>query len=232
MLDIDICDYVVELMGYLGSKAASGAYQAIIASMPPHDVYIETHLGGGAIMRAKPPAARSIGIDLDQTVLDAFVCDYPVDLVCGDARSTIDGFDYAGSGRVLIYADPPYLHETRTSAARYRHEYSVDDHVQLLESLKRVPAAVILSGYPSKLYDDLLPGWRSAEFQVMTRGGVRTEKLWMNFEHNAVHWASFAGKDFTDRQRIKRKAERWAANYKALPPAEQVAILAALLDPA
>ena len=30
---------------YLGSKAASGAYQAIIAQMPPHDLYIETHLG-------------------------------------------------------------------------------------------------------------------------------------------------------------------------------------------
>ncbi|CAI1679267.1 Uncharacterised protein [Serratia liquefaciens] len=37
-------------MGYLGSKAASGAYQAIISQMPPHDTYIETHLGGGAVM--------------------------------------------------------------------------------------------------------------------------------------------------------------------------------------
>lgn len=35
-------------MGYLGSKAASVAYQKIIANMPPHDTYIETHLGGGA----------------------------------------------------------------------------------------------------------------------------------------------------------------------------------------
>jgi hypothetical protein len=30
-------------MSYLGSKAASGVYQKIIAEMPPHDVYIETH---------------------------------------------------------------------------------------------------------------------------------------------------------------------------------------------
>ncbi|HCN3270845.1 TPA: DNA adenine methylase, partial [Klebsiella michiganensis] len=37
-------------MSYLGSKAASGVYQKIIAEMPPHDVYIETHLGGGAVM--------------------------------------------------------------------------------------------------------------------------------------------------------------------------------------
>ncbi|GAB7269522.1 hypothetical protein DZS_09150 [Dickeya ananatis] len=34
------------IMGYLGSKGASGAYQKIIAAMPPHDTYIESHLGG------------------------------------------------------------------------------------------------------------------------------------------------------------------------------------------
>jgi hypothetical protein len=36
--------------------------------------------------------------------------------------------------------------------------------------------SVILSGYPSQLYDETLAGWRSMEFQAMTRGGVRTEK--------------------------------------------------------
>ena len=37
-------------MGYFGSKATSGLCQPLIAMMPPHDTYIETHLGGGAIM--------------------------------------------------------------------------------------------------------------------------------------------------------------------------------------
>ncbi|MFS1487716.1 hypothetical protein BCU41_024755 (plasmid) [Vibrio lentus] len=39
------------IMGYLGSKAASGAYQAIIANMPQHDIYIEAFLGTGAIFQ-------------------------------------------------------------------------------------------------------------------------------------------------------------------------------------
>ena len=64
----------------------------------------------------------------------------------------------------------------------------------------------------------------------MTRGGPRTEKLWFNFEPNAAHWASYAGTDFTDRQRIKRKAAGWAEKYRALPPGERLAILAALLE--
>jgi len=36
------------MTGYLGSKQVSGAYQAVIANMPPHDTYIETHVNGGA----------------------------------------------------------------------------------------------------------------------------------------------------------------------------------------
>lgn len=39
-----------------------------------------------------------------------------------------------------------------------------------------------------------------------------------------------AGKNFTDRQRIKRKAARWAAKFAALPPAERVAVLSAILE--
>ncbi len=41
-------------MSYLGSKAASGVYQKIIAEMPPHDTYIETYLGGGVEILRKP----------------------------------------------------------------------------------------------------------------------------------------------------------------------------------
>ncbi len=59
----------MEKITYLGSKAASGAYQAIIAHMPPHDTYIESHLGSGAVMFHKPRAVKNIGIDVDDLAL-------------------------------------------------------------------------------------------------------------------------------------------------------------------
>ncbi|MGS0550470.1 DNA adenine methylase [Xanthomonas oryzae] len=217
-------------MGYLGSKGVSGAYQAIIALMPPHDTYIETHLGSGVVLRRKPPCARTIGIDIDAQTLADFKPPYPMDVRESDAVNFLESFDFSDAGRVLVYADPPYLHSTRTSRHRYRHEYTEADHERLLRTLRELPVAVLLSGYPSSLYDDMLPDWRSVSFQAMTRGGARTEKVWMNFDRAGVHWATFAGKDFTDRQRIKRKAARWAANFAALPPAERVAVLAALLE--
>ena len=214
-------------MGYFGSKATTGLCQPLIAMMPPHDVYMETHLGGGAIMRRKPPALRSIGIDIDPAAVDGFSCDYPVELVCGCAHRFLAGFRFGG--RELVYADPPYLHSARKSARRYRFEYGEADHAALLGLLRGLPCAVMVSGYPSALYDDLLSGWRRLSLQVMNHGVAVTERLWFNFEPDRFHWSRFAGRNFTDRQRIRRKAENWGRRYGALPPAERLAVMAAMM---
>jgi len=144
-------------MSYLGSKAASGVYQKIIAEMPPHDTYIETHLGGGAVMLRKPPARRNWGIDIDPQTIEAFNQGNPdfldrladtLFIDVGDAVEFLRCFDYASAGRVLIYSDPPYLPETRSSSARYRHEYTVGDHYRLLGLFCSMPenVSVIVSG--------------------------------------------------------------------------------------
>jgi hypothetical protein len=178
-------------------------------------------------MKRKPPALRNIGIDLDSQAIAEFECSYPVELINGCAHRFLTDYDYQGSE--LVYSDPPYLQHSRTSGRRYRFDYDEQDHVELLELLKRLPCRVILSGYPSALYDDWLKGWSSLQLQVMNRGGVRTEKLWFNFTVDRVHWAGYAGKNFTDRQRIKRKSANWARRYQALPPAERLAVLAAMM---
>lgn len=217
----------MSISNYFGSKATSGLCQPIIALMPPHDTYIETHLGGGAIMLRKPPALRNIAIDLDPEPLNRFECHYPIEKVQGCAHQFLQEFHF--HGRELIYCDPPYLHHTRSSKRRYRFEYEEQDHVQLLKLLKRLPCAVILSGYPSALYDDLLGEWRSIELQVMNQAGVRTEKLWFNFTPDRMHWPTYAGRNFTHRQTIKRKAESWGRRYQAMPHAERLSILASIM---
>ena len=54
-------------MNFTGGKG--GTYQRYINLMPPHEVYIESHLGGGAIMRYKREAKRNIGIEIDPAVI-------------------------------------------------------------------------------------------------------------------------------------------------------------------
>lgn len=214
---------------YLGAKSGSGVYQAIVAQMPPHDTYIETHLGTGAVMRAKPPAARTIGVEIDPATIASYPPPAGAELVHGDAAAFLRGFDFAGAGRTLVYADPPYVLATRTSSKRYRFDYTDAQHRELLEVLRALPAAVIVSGYPSELYATELAGWRTFTFQAMTRGGPRTEQVWCNFPAGEVAHATFAGRNFTDRQRIKRKAARWARMYRELAPGERLAVLAAIL---
>jgi hypothetical protein len=224
---LEVIGFGSEMGSYFGSKATSGLCQAIIAMMPPHDTYVETHLGGGAIMRRKPPALRNIGIDLNGRALARFQCDYPVELIHGCAHRFLAQHEYRG--RELVYCDPPYLQATRSSGRRYRFDYDDQDHVELLGLLKSLPCAVMLSGYPSRLYDELLRGWQSVELQVMNQAGVRTEKLWFNFTLDRVHWARYAGKNRTHRQSVKRKAENWGRRYQALPRAERLAVLAAMM---
>lgn len=218
-----------DIMNYLGAKSASGAYQAIINLMPPHDTYIEPFLGTGAVMKKKAAANRNIGVDINQSCIDAF--NYAAaELYCEDAFSFLSEFCFQSSGRTLVYLDPPYLPSTRTSANRYDFELTESDHISLLTLIRTLPCHVIISGYWSELYSEHLKDWWCVDFQVMSRGGVRTEMLWCNFQPGDVHFHTYAGKDFTDRQRIKRKAERWANKFRKLPAAERQAVLAALLQ--
>lgn len=92
---------------------------------------------------------------------------------------------YGRSADVLLYLDPPYLRSTRNSGA-YRHEMTEQDHRDLAAVLHGVKASVVLSGYPSDLYDqELYPEWHRTSFvsgtgQNAVTWGNRTEVLWSN----------------------------------------------------
>lgn len=84
---------------------------------------------------------------------------------------------------VLIYADPPYLMETRSGGKQYRYEMDGQDHLDLLDALKQHRGPVILSGYPSEMYDRELKDWsRITRKSYNQNADRRTEVLWCNFE--------------------------------------------------
>lgn len=83
---------------------------------------------------------------------------------------------------VLIYADPPYLMSTRRGK-QYRYEMTEQDHIDLLEALLQHKGPVILSGYHSEMYDQMLKGWAVVEQKAYNQNAERrTEVLWCNFE--------------------------------------------------
>ena len=83
---------------------------------------------------------------------------------------------------VLIYADPPYVLSTR-HGKQYRHEMTDEQHKELLDTLSNHRGPVLLSGYDSDLYRDILHDWHREEIPSRAQtSGARVEVLWMNFE--------------------------------------------------
>jgi DNA adenine methylase len=105
-------------------------------------------------------------------------------IICRPALDVIDSEDTPGT---LFYLDPPYLHETRTATEVYQFEMTEGDHRELLDRLPSVKGKVILSGYPSRLYDAALADWTRDTFDLPNNaaGGKskdrKTEVLWCNF---------------------------------------------------
>lgn len=106
-----------------------------------------------------------------------------VSLECRPALEVIDL--YGAFDRALLYVDPPYVGTVRGSTNAYRHEMRDEEsHREMVAALRRCTAAVVLSGYRSPLYDEILDGWHRTEIAAFTgQGSVkgpRTEVLWSN----------------------------------------------------
>lgn len=105
-----------------------------------------------------------------------------VSLECRPALDVIA--DYGRQPEVCLYVDPPYLKSTRSSGSYVVEMGDPADHVDLAEALRGCKASVVLSGYPSPLYDDLYADWKRVEIATATgQGGEwqdRTEVAWIN----------------------------------------------------
>ncbi|WP_347562775.1 DNA adenine methylase [Clostridium sp. HBUAS56017] len=98
-------------------------------------------------------------------------------------RNAFDLIEKYNREDCLIYVDPPYLLSTRRQ--RYYNVEMTDDqeHLELLELLKNHSGSVIISGYKSKLYEDVLKDWNTKEICTNAeQGKERIEVLWFNFE--------------------------------------------------
>lgn len=83
---------------------------------------------------------------------------------------------------ILIYADPPYVKDTRTLCGdQYRHEMTDSDHIELLDALNNHQGMVLLSGYDHQMYRYALKEWRQEKIRTQgEKGVIRTECLWIN----------------------------------------------------
>lgn len=100
-------------------------------------------------------------------------------------RDALDVIQANDSPETLHYVDPPYVHSTRSDVYGshrfgYRHELSDAEHCRLAKVLNAVKGAVVISGYPSELYEQLYAGWERLDRRAHALNATeRTEVVWM-----------------------------------------------------
>ena len=219
---------------YPGGKNLAGVYQLHINEIPPHELFVEAFFGSGAITRLKRPAAHTIGIDMAYQTRQYFPGDIAGTHIVGDGIAWLrDHQDRLGPD-AFVYADPPYLHDTRVKLLLYDYELTREQHEDLLEACNALRCNVMLCGYPSRIYGEALrpPKWRTKSYRVITRGGtLRTERIWMNYPKPAeLHDYQYLGRDYHDRERIKRRQRNWVRFLSGMPDLERAAMMAHLND--
>lgn len=83
----------------------------------------------------------------------------------------------------FIYADPPYVHETRNMKrgnAYYAFELTDDDHVEMCERFIKCDSMVMISGYDNEIYQHHLKDWTKVTKETFADGASpRVECLWL-----------------------------------------------------
>ena len=82
---------------------------------------------------------------------------------------------------VFLYLDPPYVHSTRKSTARYNQEMTDEQHEAMLEKVISMKSKIMISGYDCELYDKYLQNWEKIKFESPNVFSESTEVIWMNY---------------------------------------------------
>ncbi|MCB1258660.1 MAG: DNA adenine methylase, partial [Microthrixaceae bacterium] len=155
--------FVALTQGRTGSITRTGWRHNVRPTSTPMPVVLQRYS-----QRLAPAAARLQSVSLE--------CRPAIEVV----RS------YGKERTSLLYVDPPYVvNPGERRGGEYRVEMTNrDEHQELLEACLAANAAVVVSGYPSGLYDDTLRGWYRYEIAASTQQGIghgqRTEVVWSN----------------------------------------------------
>ncbi|MCI8409310.1 MAG: DNA adenine methylase [Lachnospiraceae bacterium] len=129
--------------------------------------------------REKAYAAKN-WCDLPEKLIEAAERLRGVQIENKPAIELMERFNYKN---VLVYLDPPYMPEVRYGKQYKCEMFDHESHENLLETAKAHKGPVLISGYDTELYNDMLKGWHKEETtsysQVCSK---KREILWMNYE--------------------------------------------------
>jgi len=234
---------------YYGGQNGSGHYQILINHTPKADVHIEGFLGMSGVFNNLTMSAETTyyGFDRDKSVIDHWRSNY----VAGNVHFA--NCDYTAAKLVLamsagktvfIHFDPPY--RNTSAPKKYLWDIVTDaDYEKFLEFVlsmleeKSMPAVqrlyIMVSHWHDPLFDKYLSGtgkFKHIPFKTMGRRGPIPNGIYINYDPKEIELAdySYAGSNYTDRQRIKRKVERNYNKIMAMPPMEREILIQKIIN--
>lgn len=223
--------------GYPGCKSISGFHQMLINNIPAHAEYHELCAGSGyigKILYNARPDSKYFLYDIVPEVVEKFkVHRENFIYTCRDGIEVLREIKERSCKEIFTYVDPPYLmNERRNGRKYYKKEWSDNDHIDFLHSAKELKSPMMISGYESSLYNEILQTWSKLSIVAATRKGVVKECVWLNYdpEKTPLHTYDFLGEDFTDRQRIKRRYIQMVKKFEAISFHERTLLLRKLME--
>lgn len=220
---------------YPGQKKINGVYQAIINLIPPVTDFYELFAGSAQLSKILLSINPELKIhlnDLSTAVIDKYSF---ASAICTtqNAMDIIDNLSYERSDNKIIFLDPPYLHSTRPNNTNlYEFEMSDEDHFKLFMSITAAKTKIILIHPVCEFYDRLIGlGWSYRDIKIRYNKKTSIERIYINYGlPTKLLTYRFLGKNFTDRQRILRKCERFSQKLLLLPEIERNCIISYIVN--
>jgi len=230
---------------YPGGKSGEQVYQTIINEIPPIKVLVSLFAGNAGVERRIDMKGGLLVLnDLDLEVFKRYQSIGTAFTVSSLSVYNSDGLDMlqryidnltAKPNQTLIFADPPYLFESRSSQrAIYNHEWDYETHVRFLLLAKKASDAgyKLAITHPTHiLYENHLQGWRAVCFESMTRSGKKIrDTLWLNYEQPAqLQDYRYWGNDYRERENFRRRVSRNVKKIFAMPEIERNCLIEELI---
>jgi site-specific DNA-adenine methylase len=214
---------------YIGNKNINGVKEKIIGVIPFFSVFIECFAGSAGIANYVYGRSNNIVlVEKCKSQSEILKKNFSNGIVINEcAISYLNEIKFVINPNAFVFADPPYLFDTRhNNNVYYNNELDNNDHVQLLMTILQLPCRVAIVHPICNLYDKMLFNWNYLDYKVRYHRKSSLERIYYNYNSSINKFDyELQGSDSLDRQRIKRKALRFLNKFKNLPDVERKVIL-------
>lgn len=215
---------------YVGNKDFSNVIHFLINRLPKSKRYFSLFFGGGGLENSVYTADANFICSDKNTECKKFQT----------SSAMIEFFDYrylieqnVFTSEDFIFADPPYMFSTRSTGKKYyKYEFSTQDHIEFLNYMISLPCKIMITHPECDLYNEYLKNWNKEDLNYMSRNGWFKDTVWTNYNTSDIELLNYdcLGKDFTDRQRIKRQRNNIVNKFKKLDNHIRLAIIKELKE--